>query len=766
MPASLSADFSAAKDLPSPSRVVPTKLGPPRLRERLIERPELVERLREGREHALTLVCAPAGYGKTTLLAQWASVDRERTPFVWISLDEHDSDPARLWSHLIAGLRQAYEPAGESSLEPLTAGAPAILGTVLPLLIEELSGSPPLVLILEDWHAVRNALCTETVSFFVERAPTGLQVVISSRSDPGLPVSRLRAHGELTEVRAEDLRVSAAEASRLFREVGVRLAPSDVERLTQRTEGWLAGLSLAALAVKKQEDPRRFVSDFSGTTRHVLDYLAQDVLQAVAPEVRDFLVRTSVLDRLTAALCNAVLETSSSATMLAEVERANLFLVSLDESGTEYRYHQLFKTMLLRELEATDAAAVPGLHSRASEWFEATGEVELAIQHAIAGYDVPRASRLVVRHGPMFWTSGRVATVARWLEVLSWPEAVADRQLALVRAQILGLTGHGRDDVERWLEIAEAGPDTGPLANGLASLRSGVAILRSAYLTRGLEAAEREARLALELQPRESPWRGPILVLLGQALYLLGRSEDARAFLEEACEFQLTRELAPVAMLGLAYLALAMLDAGDRARPERIARDALAHLEERHLSSGPAAANPHLALGCALAKGSDLHSAIDHLECAVELTAPAGATYWHVHALLRLASARHRLGDARNAKEVLARAMAGLDELPDRGMLGGLCEETRDDLLSRQRREGFRGDGLSDAELRILRRFVEGMSVAEVAQELWLSPNTVKTHRRSIYRKLGVKSRDELLDRAATIGVVASEPETRPNIAG
>jgi LuxR family maltose regulon positive regulatory protein len=447
--------------------------------------------------------------------------------------------------------------------------------------------------------------------------------------------------------------------------------------------------------------------------------------------------------------------------MLAEIERSNLFLVSLDETGTAYRYHHLFAAMLKRELEATNPEAVPELHARASSWLDANGEVDAAIDHAIAGRDVPRASALVARRGPALWSSGRVTTVARWLAALSWPEAEADRVLALARSQVAGLTGRGRDELEHWLRIAEAGPDEGPLTSGIASIRCGVAMQRSGYLTRGLEAAEREARIALELEPLESPWRRVALVLLGQALYMLGRPDEARAPLEEARSLPGAEQMAPGAALGWSYLALVVLNAGDAADAERIARAALDFVEERQLA-GVAAANPHLALGCALAHGPDLHAAIAHLERAVELVAPAGATYWRAHALVRLAAARHRLGEARAASDALARARADLDELPDVGMLGRLHEETAKALLSRRRREGYLGEALSEAELRILHRLAAGQSLGTVAHELWLSPNTVKTHRRSIYRKLGATTRDELLRIVGELGILEASVEKEP----
>jgi LuxR family maltose regulon positive regulatory protein len=742
--------------------VVATKLRPPHVPGGLLERPDLVETLRGGKERTLTLVCAPAGYGKTTLLAQWATGDADRTPFAWVSLDAMDSDPARLWAHVIMALQEVHDRAGERSLMAFAAGPRAITETGLPLLVEELSDCPPVVLVLDDWHTAASRAGDETVGMFVDRSPSSVQVVISSRHDPRLPIARLRAHGELTELRARDLSVSSTEADALFREADVRLTTRDVRRLTERTEGWLAGLCLAAIVLKEQVDPRRFVREFSGDTRNIFDYLARDVLATADPGVHDFMAHSSVLERLSAPLCDFVLERSDSASTLAEIERANFFLVPLDATGSEYRYHHLFAAVVRRQLEVTDPDAIPGLHARASLWFEEHGDIEHAIDHAIACRDVTRASMLVLRTAVPLLSSGRMATLNRWFDALSWPEALGDRELATMRALTARLSGKGRDEVERWLHVAEDGPDYGPLVNGITSLRSVVAMVSSTYLSRGIADAEQAARLVLESEPAGSEWRYAGLVPLGQALFFAGRGDEARAPLEEARTLPGARRRATT-VLALAYLSLIELAGGEVEHAERLARDALARADEIGHSASAAAANPHLALGCALMRGPDLRAAIEHFERAVELAGEDEPSYWHAHAILHLAAARHRLGDSAGATDALSRARAELDELPDVGMLAELYGETDDALHHRARHEGFLGDELSDAERRVLDLLLAGLSVSDVARELWLSPNTVKSHRRSIYRKLGAATREELVERAAEAGIVepAAGDDTR-----
>jgi ATP/maltotriose-dependent transcriptional regulator MalT len=735
--------------------LVRSKLRPPVVRDALVPRVQLLSRLREGRGRRLTLVCAPAGYGKTTLLAQWRAADHESTPFVWLFADEADSDPIRLWSHVVHGLRSVHPQVGETSLDTLTGGARALGTRVIPSLIEELESVPATVLVLEDWHRIDNPLCDQMLWSFVERAPPSVQVVLSCRADPRLPVARLRAHDELAEVREAQLRLSTEEATELFRAAEIVLASDEIDRLTRRTEGWVTALHLTSLLLGERRDRTAFVAEFTAESRHVLDYLASDVLDAAPADLRSFLIRTSVLEYLTPSLCDAVLESADSAAMLARVVRANLFVAALDERGDVLRYHQLFASMLRRELERSEADQVAGLHARASAWFEANYEVESAIEHAIAAHDVARASELVATYARSFWSAGRAASVDRWLEALSWPEAAADAQLALIRAAVYAQTGGRPEEVERWLGSAAADAESGPVANGLHSIQSGISILRSIYLTRGIEAAAAEAHRAVELEPPESSWRRQTLLGLGQALYLLGRAGEARVPLEEARHLDGASENAAAAANVLAYLALVELDTGDDpATAERLSRDALSMLEEQRLSATFVATNPHIALGRALAAGTDLHGAIEQLERAAELSSPAGPGYWHAHALLCVARARHHTIDVEGACDALESARIELAALPDTGVLGSVLAETESQLQAPQRREGFLGEPLSESEIRVLLLLADDRSLSEVARELFLSTNTVKTHRRTIYRKLGASTREEAIARAKTLRLV------------
>lgn len=727
---------------------------PPQARKGIAPRGRLLDRLREGRGRKITLVCAPAGYGKTTVLAQWRETDHERTPFVWMSADEGDGDPVRFWSHLIAGLRAVHPRAGTASLEALRAGPNTVESVVLPLLVEELSEAPPSVLVVDDWHLVRSTVCDKGMRMLVEGGPPAVQIVLSSRSDPNLPVGRWRAHGELSEVRAADLQLSHVEAASLLHEANAALDHEDIARLTERTEGWAAGLSLAAILLQHEKDPHAFVLDFAGDSRHLLEYISDDVLALIGEEMLAFLLRASVLDEVSGAACDAVLETHGSAAMLAEIERANLFLVPVDRHGERYRFHHLFSDVLRRELARTSPEAVPRLHSRASSWFEMQGDVESAVGHAIAGRDLGRASDLVTRHWRALVNDGRLTTLARWLEELSWPEAIADPQLALVRASLAAQTAQPADEIERWLAIASAGSGPTPLANGIASVESCVAILRTLYLTRGAAPAVAAARRALELEPPGSGWRRQALLGLGQGLYLQGKSDEARAPLLEAQRLPHAHDHAPASAAVLAYLALVDLDAGDLASAKRHARASRDLLEAHGLGGSYVATNTHVALAGIHAAGADASSEMEELELAVRLSTPSKPSHWHAHALLRLASTRHTLEDADGAREALESARADLETLPDPGMLSALAEKVAAELSAPPRHEGFYGQPLSEAELRVLSLLTAGHSVSEVARELYLAPTTVKTHRRTIYRKLGVTNRQEAIARAAELSLV------------
>ena len=397
-----------------------TKLHVPSRRPGFVPRPRLVGRLEHGLARGLVLVCAPAGSGKTVLLADWAR--HGGRPVAWLSLDAGDNDPARFWRHVIAALGRARPGTGElagSSLGALEASSPDALVMAL---INELAAGPgedEVVLVLDDYHLIDSRPVHESLLFLLEHLPPGLRVVLASRSDPPLPLARLRARGQLAELRAAELRFTADEAAALLREaIGADLPGPAVTALTARTEGWAAGLQLAGLSLRGQADTAGFVAAFSGSHRYVLDYLTGEVLERQNPQVREFLLETSVLERLSGELCDAVTGRPGSQAMLQDVERAGLFLVPLDDVRGWWRYHRLFADLLRARLQEEQPGRVPALHRAAAAWSEEHDLADDAVRHALAAGDTAWAARLIERHVEELLGRSEGVTLRRWLSAL------------------------------------------------------------------------------------------------------------------------------------------------------------------------------------------------------------------------------------------------------------------------------------------------------------------------------------------------------------
>ena len=473
----------APSQAPSPSvasaqdALLATKLRAPQPRAGWVPRPRLVRRLLAGTERELVLVCGPAGFGKSSLLADWAHGDRR--PVAWLSLDAGDNDPVRFWRHVTAAL-DGVRPGVADHVGPIVpdAAATPFAGAVTALVNEFATTAEDVALVIDDYHVVESPDVHRSLEFLLDHLPPALHVVLASRSDPPLPLARLRARGQLAELRASDLRFTAGEAAELLRtEVGSHLPDGIVDALGERTEGWAAGLHLAALSLQGRSDVTRFVAEFSGSHRFVLDYLTEEVLERQPAELRTFLLETSVLDRLCGPLCDAVVGRPDGQQLLESVERASLFLIPLDEERRWWRYHHLFADLLRASLQSQFPDRVPELHRAAAAWYEEHGLPDDAIRHALAADDTARAARLVEEHlEEQVWRRAQGATLAAWLAAL--PAAEIHRRPLLTLGQaVAALMGGRLDEVEPLLEVAERALDRGQAEPYRASLERRFSVL-------------------------------------------------------------------------------------------------------------------------------------------------------------------------------------------------------------------------------------------------------------------------------------------------
>jgi LuxR family maltose regulon positive regulatory protein len=728
--------------------VIATKLAPHRLPRGSVSRPQLLDRLRAGRNRALTLASAPAGYGKTTLLTEWVTTDSDM-PFAWVTLDRGDTEPVRLWSHVIAALAHSEPAVGTRSLRTLRTGPDRVTDAVLPVLFDELSEADGnMVLILDDYHLAETAKVNAQVEAFLRYRPARVQLVVATRSDPALGVARLRASGELVEVRADSLRFDVSELSRFFDAMGVTgLTDADVSRLAERTSGWPAPLRLAALLLP-EHNRDAFIDSFTGETRQVVDYLTRDVLDMLEPATKEFLLQVSVLGRMKGPLCDAVLDTSGSGAILAELERSNVFF-SVDAAGEWYQQHQLFAEAMRLELVRTRPELVPILHARAAAWFTEIGDLETATDHAIAARNVRQAAYLIAGQLHVMASTGRAATTRRWLSALSWQAAEEDPELAFVRAAAAFLD----NDAERaqtHLELARTGPAELTDAAGLP-LGVRIDLLEAMYGVTQVSRAEAAARRAVAAT-RSSAFEGIALAGLGQALYLRGHlSEAVQALRPAVGSIPDARPLllaVAVGNLGLAESALG----GSSRHADPMLDHLLTLLAEIGADRTPGGLIIQLAAGERDRRRGDLRAAAARFEVVIGLLEDMPRSTWLADAYLLLALVRRELGEPTRALAALDRADRVLDRLPDPGDLAERSARLRTLVAERLRRTSQFGEQLSDREIAVLRLAAAGLGQREIAEQLFISYNTVKSHLKTSYRKLGVTSREDAVARFAALG--------------
>jgi len=647
-----------------------TKLHAPTRRRGTIGRPRL-DVGRPGRERPrLTLVSAPAGFGKTTLLAEWFADSPGATPRVgWLSLDARDDDPATFWAYMVAAVRAAAPGAGDAALDALASGGAATGAAVEALLADLEVLDDDVVIVLDDYHVIQSAEIHDGVALLVDRLPPRASLVVATRVDPPLPLARLRAGGDLVERRAADLRFTAEEAARYLNEsMGLDLTSADVGALEERTEGWIAALQLAALSLQGRDDVAGFIDSFTGDDRFVVDYLVEEVLDRQLAPTRRFLLETSVLQRLSGALCDAVTGGTGGRATLEQLERANLFVVPLDDRRHWYRYHHLFADVLRARLLDEDPALVSELHRRAASWWADHDEPAEAITHALAGGDVDGAAALVELVAPSLQRARQEALLRRWLEALP-DEVFASRpvlSMVLVGARMATGDMTGVDalltGIEAWLDGGSTGEPIVADPVQFAALPAQAAVQRAglALMSGDLAATTAYAERVLALvEPDDHVRRGSAAALLGLARWAVGDLDAARAHYAVAVE-RLVLGGHHADALGCSLALADMCFAQGRLRDADRAFAAGLDLVREHPGLR-GAADMHAGLGELWLERNDLDRAREHLDESAALGEGAGLPQ-HAYRW-RVATARLRLaeGDTGGALGLLDEAARHYD---------------------------------------------------------------------------------------------------------
>ena len=650
---------------PERDALLATKLYMPGPRPGQVPRPRLLARLDEGLARGLVLVCAPAGYGKTVLLAEWTR--RGGHPAAWLSLDAGDNDPARFWRHAVAALDRAGPGIGERVAPLLGPPAPSSFEGLVTALINELAAAEAL-LVLDDYHVIGSAQVHESLAFLVEHRPAGTGVVLASRSDPPLGLARLRARGQLTEIREAELRFTPAEAGELFQHMAWALPDASVAALAARTEGWAAGLQLAALSLRGHEDAAAFVAAFTGSHRYVLDYLAEEVLEQQDEQLRAFLLETSVLDRLSGPLCNAVTGGEGSQALLEQAERAGLFLIPLDEVRGWWRYHHLFADLLRARLQQEQPGRGAQLHRNAAAWYSEHGLAEDAIGHAAAAGEMLWAARIIEQHFDLVHRiRGEAATIDRWLSVL--PAGVVRSRPRLLLAQAHMAADSGDPEVmEPLLDAAECAPrgwadesfepTAGAAASFLINVPASTTLHRSylAQLHGDAEATAAFARQTLaEIKPEERALSATAHGFLAVAEWLRGRLTEAEHAL--ASSVSGWRETGQLTLIAWGYYELVLL----RHAQGRLDAAALTCEQALHslVTSGrppPAAGPSYTGLAEIAYQRDELDLALRHATEGIALCRQFVYTPPLANGLATLAMIRQAAGDPAGALEAITEA--------------------------------------------------------------------------------------------------------------
>ena len=735
--------------------LVESKLLSPFTRDGIVDRPALVKRLKASSHVPVVAIRAPPGYGKTTMLSLWARADPR--PFAWVSLDRWDNDPKVLLTYVAVALDR-IEPLGPAVYKALHSPGASIRGNLVPKLGAALAATTsPLVLVLDDVHLLHDREGIDAITMIADHLPGGSQMAIAGRGMEPLPIARLRADGRVLEIGTSELSLGLRDATALIRETGARIPSDQIKVLVDRTEGWAVGLYLAALSIEAEgREPSTAAAAFAGDDRFIADYISSEFLANQSRSTVSFLTRTSVLETLSGPLCDAILERAGSAKVLRSMERRNLLLLPLDRERNSYRYHHLLRDLLRSELRRREPSMEATLLERAAAWCEENGQLETSLEYAQEAGDADRAARLLPSLILPAHNQGRLATVRRWLAWFA-EHGLMGRYPAVdaLGGCVFAVTGEAAE-ADRWLAVAEPTDAEFLLPDGVTPCTALLAFARAVMCADGVHRARLDAALAYDLVPELSPWRPTAVLVRGVALLLTGLETEAEADFEDAIELAErlgSPDVAVVARCELAMIAMARDSWADAERHLRHASSLVhgAHLEEDVTSSMVYAIQARRAI-----RDGDQAAAHRHLIAAQRLCPRLtyGIPWLAVQVRLQLARSYLSMADPAGARTLVREIDEIVHHRPDLGVLGAQLDELRVQIESIHASSPGMST-LTKAELRLLPHLSTHLTFPEIGERLHLSRHTIKTQAISIYRKLGVSSRSEAIERARDLGLIA-----------
>jgi LuxR family transcriptional regulator, maltose regulon positive regulatory protein len=727
-----------------------SKLHRPSMRPGTVRRSSLIERLAGGDPRPIVSVVAPAGYGKTTLLSQWA--ERHGQAVAWVSVEEPDNDPKVLLTYVAEAL-DAVERIDERVFDALASPGSSVPGSVVPRLGSAfMSMSSPVVLVLDDVHVLRNSECRAALSVLADHVPSGSRLLLAGRAEPPLRIARLRAQGKILEIGPGDLSLSCEEASALLRNAGVAVGGDDAAELHRRTEGWPTGLYLAALYLREGGPFASAAVSFGGDDRFVSDYMESEFLARISRRQRVFLTQTAVLERMCGPLCDAVMELSGSAATLADLARSNMLLVPLDRRGQWYRYHHLFRGMLLTELQRLEPGLIPVLRRRAADWYLHNGLPEEALEYSMAAGDVDTAVRLVEQLWLTAYRQARLTTVERWFRWLEDQGGMEGHPMVAVMASFLSAMMGRPAEAERWADAVDRWQYGDAARPEDPSAEAWAALLRAILCRHGAEQMRADADEAARRFATQNIVESAPVLYQGLAHALCGDPDGSDAFFEAALGVRAedsTPETIAVALGQRSLLAMARNQWGPA---EVLASQAGTVLRQAGFEGTLACA---VQARAALHRG-DIPTARQQLVNAQRLRPELTYAIPHiaVQARIELIRVHLALADVAGARTLMREIDELLKRRPDLGTLVREAEELRAQVAKKGASGAPGASSLTAAELRLLPLLPTHLTFPEIGQELFLSANTIKSQAYSIYRKLGASTRSQAITRSRELGLL------------